>query len=167
MGRGRRDKVLLTLDQRKKLEEISRNGHAPTKKILHAQVLLMCDEGETATRKWTDEEISSAINTHRNSVWRIRKRFLQEGMEPSLNRRARICPPNPPKMNGEQEAKLIALCCSTPPEGRSHWSLRLITKELKTRGIVTEISHETVRSHLKKTNYVLGKNNVSVFLKEI
>jgi hypothetical protein len=53
----------------------------------------------------------------------------------------RICPPNPPKLNGEQEAQLIALCCSTPPEGRAHWSLRLITKELKTRGIVTEISH--------------------------
>ncbi len=61
MGRGGRDKVLLTSDQRKKLEEISRNGHAPTKKILHAQVLLMCDEGTQAKRKWTDEQISSAL----------------------------------------------------------------------------------------------------------
>jgi hypothetical protein len=131
MGRGRRDKVLLTLDQRKKLEEISRNGYAATKKILHAQVLLMCDEGNQATRKWTDEEISSALNIHRNSVGRIRKRFLQQGIEPSLNRRDRMTPPNPPKLNGEQEAQLIALCCSTPPSGRAHWSLRLITKELK------------------------------------
>lgn len=167
MGRGRRDKVLLTSEQRNKLENISRNGHAPVKKILHAQVLLMCDEGTQAQRKWTDEEIGSALNIHRNSVGRIRKRFLEQGIEPSLNRRERISPPNPPKLNGEQEAQLIALCCSTPPEGRAHWSLRLITKELKTRGIVTEISHETVRSHLKKTNYVLGKNNVSVFPKEI
>ena len=175
MGRGRRDKVLLTSEQRNKLENISRNGHAPAKKILHAQVLLMCDEGTQAQRKWTDEEIGSALNIHRNSVGRIRKRFLEQGIEPSLNRRAprsgslrdRISPPNPPKLNGEQEAQLIALCCSTPPEGRAHWSLRLITKELKIRGIVTEISHETVRSHLKKTNYVLGKNNVSVFPKEI
>ena len=118
-------------------------------------------------RKWTDEEIGSALNIHRNSVGRIRKRFLEQGIEPSLNRRDRISPANPPKLNGEQEAQLIALCCSTPPEGRAHWSLRLITKELKTRGIVTEISHETVRSYLKKTNYVLGKNNVSVFPKEI
>ena len=167
MGRGRRDKVLLTSEQRNKLENISRNGHAPAKKILHAQVLLMCDEGTQAQRKWTDEEIGSALNIHRNSVGRIRKRFLEQGIEPSLNRRHRVCPPNPPKLNGEQEAQLIALCCSTPPEGRAHWSLRLISQELKTRGIVTEISHETVRSHLKKTNYVLGKNNVSVFPKEI
>lgn len=167
MGRGRRDKVLLTSDQRKKLEEISRNGHAPTKKILHAQVLLMCDEGNQAKRKWTDEEIASALNIHRNSVGRIRKRFLEQGIEPSLNRRSRISSPNPPKLDGKQEAQLIALCCSSPPEGRAHWSLRLLTQELKTRGIVTEISHETVRSHLKKTNYVLGKNNVFVFPKEI
>ncbi len=162
MGRGRRDKVRLSQEQRQRLESISRNGYAPAKKILHAQVLLMCDEGTQAKRKWTDEEIGSALNIHRNSVGRIRKRFLQQGIEPSLNRRDRICPPNPPKLKVEPEAQLIALCCSTPPEGRAHWSLRLITKELKTRGIVTEISHETVRSHLKKTSYVLGKNNVSV-----
>lgn len=167
MGRGRRDKVLLTSNQREKLEKISRNGSAPTKKILHAQVLLMCDEGTQALRKWTDEEISSALNIHRNSVGRIRKRFLAQGIEPSLNRRDRITPPNPPKINGEQEAQLIALCCSTPPSGRSHWSLRLLTSELKTRGIVTEISHETVRKHLKKTNYALGRNNVFVFPSEI
>ena len=64
MGRGRRDKVLLTSEQRNKLENISRNGHAPAKKILHAQVLLMCDEGNQAQRKWTDEEIGSALNIH-------------------------------------------------------------------------------------------------------
>ncbi len=83
---------------------------------------------------------------HRNTVGRIRKKFLQNGIEPALNRSRWMLPPNPPKLDGYQEAQLIALCCSEPPSGRAHWSLRLLTKELKTRGIVTEISRETVRN---------------------
>ncbi|NES72264.1 MAG: helix-turn-helix domain-containing protein [Okeania sp. SIO2D1] len=152
MGRGRRDQVMLTSGQRNKLEEISRHGHGPTKKILHAQVLLMCDEGTQANKKWTDREISSALNVQINTVGRIRKRFLEEGIEPSLNRRSPLSSPNPPKLNGQQDAQLIAICCSSPPLGRAHWSLRLLTEELKTRGIVTEISYQTVRSRLKKTD---------------
>ena len=74
MGISRRDKVLLNSGQRERLEKISRNSYAPTKKILHAQVLLMCDEGNQAQGKWTDEEISLALNIHRNSVSRIRLR---------------------------------------------------------------------------------------------
>ena len=167
MGRGRRDKVYLSQDQRQRLESISRNGYTAAKKILHAQVLLMCDESGDRSQKWTDEEIGEALNLHRNTVGRIRKRFLKDGVEPALNRRDRISPPNPPKLNGQQEAQLIALCCSEPPSGRAHWSLRLLTEELKTRGIVTEISRETVRCRLKKTNYVLGKNNAFVSHREI
>lgn len=86
MVRGRRDKVYLTEQQRENLEQISRNGYASAKKILHARILLMCDEGETATRKWTDEEIASALQVHRNSVGRIRSRFLQIGEKPALDR---------------------------------------------------------------------------------
>lgn len=167
MGRGRRDKVRLSQEHRQQLESISRNGYAPAKKILHAQVLLMCDEGCDRTPKWTDEEIATALNIHRNTVGRIRKRFLCDGVEPALNRRRRMFPPNPPKLDGYQEAQLIALCCSEPPSGRAHWSLRLLTKELKNRGIVTEISRETIRTHLKKTNYVPGKNNAFVSQSEI
>lgn len=167
MGRGRRDKVHLSPEQRQKLEDISRNGYAPAKKILHAQILLMCDEGIEANRKWTDEEIAVALNLHRNTVARIRKRFLEKGEQPALNRTQRKTPPVPAKLDGHQEAQVIALCCSQPPEGQMHWSLRLLTQELKTRGIITEISRETVRRTLKKTNYVLGKNNVFVFQSEI
>ncbi|PHJ66148.1 transposase [Nostoc linckia z18] len=157
MGKGRRDKVLLNTEQRQKLEQISRNGYAPAKKILHAQVLLMCDEGEGATKKWTDEQISSALNLHRNTVGRIRKRFLEQGEQPALNRSQRKTPPVPAKIDGHTEAQIIALCCSDPPAGRVHWSLRLLTQEIKNRNIITEISLETVRSILKKTSYVRGK----------
>lgn len=77
MGKGRRDKLRLNTEQRHKLREISRNGYGPAKKILYAQVLLMCDEGEEARKKWTDQEIGLALNLHRNTVGRIRKKFLE------------------------------------------------------------------------------------------
>ena len=167
MGRGRRDKVLLEKEQRQRLEKISRNGYAPAKKILHARVLLMCDEGELAEKKWTDEEIAEALNIHRNTVGRIRKRFLSKGEEPALNRKLRKTPPTPPKIDGEQEAQIIALCCSDPPEGRAEWTIRLLTSELKKRQIITEISCSTVWRTLKKTNYARGKPKDSVSRNEI
>ncbi len=167
MGRGRRDQVYLTVEQKENLEKISRNGHAPAKKILHARILLMCDEGEQARRKWTDEEIAEALLVHRNTVGRIRQRFLQKGEKPALNRQQRKTPPTPPKVDGATEAQIIALCCSDPPEGRAEWTIRLLTSELKKRLIVTEISRATVWRTLKKTNYALGKPNDSVFRNEI
>ena len=75
MGRGKRDKVILSVEERKRLEVISSNGYAPAKKILHAQILLMSDEGGEAKRKWTDNEIAEALNLHRNTVGRVRKKF--------------------------------------------------------------------------------------------
>lgn len=166
MGKGRRDKVLLKSEQRQKLEAISRNGYAPAKKILHAQVLLMCDEGDLAIKKWTDEQISSALNLHRNTVGRIRKRFLQLGEEPALNRRQRQTPPVAAKIDGETEAQIIALCCSPPPSGQAHWSLRLLTKEIHNRNIITEVSRETIRKLLKKTHCDRGKHKDFVFPSE-
>ncbi len=163
MGRGRRDKVILYTEKRQRLEAIARNGQAPAKKILHAQVLLMCDEGEGARKKWTDEEISIALRVHRNTVARIRKRFLENGEEPALNRYQRLKPPNPSKIDGYTEAQIIALCCSEPPTGQAHWSLRLLTQEIQNRKIVIEISRETIRKTLKKTNYAPGKQKDFVF----
>ncbi|GCL51042.1 transposase [Microcystis aeruginosa NIES-3804] len=144
MGRGRRDKVNLTGEQRENLEQISRNGYAPAKKILHARILLMCDEGEQAKRKWTDEEIGEALEVHRNTVGRIRQRFLQKGEKPALERKSRKTPPTPAKVDGAAAAQIIALCCSEPPSGRAEWTIRLLTSELKQRQIITEISSPTV-----------------------
>ena len=105
MGRGRRDKVILSVEERKNLEAISRNGYAPALKILHAQILLMSDEGEKATEKWTDEEIASALNMHRNTVARVRKKFLNLGIVPALERKLRRKPPVEPIVDGDS-------CCS-------------------------------------------------------
>lgn len=109
MGRGRRDQVILRVEQKDNLEKIPRNGHAPAKKILHARILLMCDEAEQTTSIWTDEEIAEALNVHRNTVRRVRQRFLTKGEKPALNRYPRNAPPTPPKVDG---AKLRTNHCS-------------------------------------------------------
>ncbi len=116
-----------------------------------------CDEAVTTTRIWRDEEIAEALNVHRNTVRRVRQRFLSKGERPALVRNPRSRPPTPPKVDGATEAKIIALCCSDPPEGRTSWTIRLLTSELKKRTIVTEISRETVRRTLKKNSYGLEK----------
>ena len=126
----------------------------------------MSDEGKGASRYWTDREISEALGVHINSVGRIRKRFLEGGIEPALNRKVRQTPPVPPKVTGEVEAQIVALCCSEPPPGYSDWSIRLLTQELKERSIVVEISRETVRRTLKKTAFALGKRSDSAFQSE-
>lgn len=153
-------KVYLSPEQRQRLQAISRNGSAPVKKILHARVLLMADQDHLEGR-WSDAQISEALDLHLNTVARIRQRFVLEGEAPALNRRARLTPPVPAKLDGEQHAHLVAICCSEPPEGRVCWTLTLLVDELKRRGIVSQISRETVRQSLKKINYDRGRSNAT------
>ena len=158
-------KVHLSYEQREKLEFLSRNGHNKAKKILHARVLLMADL-EHPQGKWTDAQISDALGIHVNTVARIRKKFVTEGETSALLRKERSQPPTEPLLDGEKEAHLVALCCSCPPKGRIRWTLNLLADELKTRGIVIEISRETVRRTLKKTNCDLGRSSATVSRKE-
>lgn len=79
----------------------------------------MSDEGEGAQRKWTDVKIGEAFNLHVNSVWRIRKKFLEQVEAPAIERKLRRKPPVDPKVDGELEAQIVALCCSEPPEERA------------------------------------------------
>lgn len=143
--------ISLTVDQRERLDLITRNGHAPARKIRHAQVLLLSDRDRPGGRM-TRTEIAEMLNMHVNTVDRIRKRFVQEGEEPALNRRPRQTPPVPPKLDGRGEAQLVAICCSQHPEGRTRWTLKLLASELVKRNVVTSICAETVRKTLKKTN---------------
>lgn len=153
----RKYKVVLTQEQRERLENIRRNGRSPAKKILHAQVLLMADQ-EHPRGRWTDAQISDALGIHINIVAKIRRRFVFEGEIPALNRRQRITPPLKPILDGKAHAHLVAICCSSPPCGRTHWTIELLVNELKGRKIVTQISRETVRLSLNRMNYVLGKS---------
>ena len=154
--------VRLTPQQREALAEITRNGHAPAKKIRHAQVLLWSDVDREGGRL-SGREIAERLGMHNNSVDRIRKRFVLEGIEPALNRKVRQTPAVEPKIDGHIEAHLIAICCGPPPEGRTRWTLRLLAGELRRRGLVTSVCVETVRKTLKKNNCIPGRNNAGAF----
>ena len=98
----------------------------------------------------TDEEIADAYNCHTRTVANVRKRFATEGFARALGRAQREVPPTPRKLDGEAEARLIALSCGDPPEGAGRWTLRLLASELVRLEIVESISPETVRQTLKK-----------------
>lgn len=158
--------VWLTPEQRKRLDAITRNGHASAKKIRHAQVLLWSD-GHREGGRLSSRAIAERLGMHDNSVDRIRKRFVLEGEEPALNRKQRETPAVERKIDGRAEAHLIAICCGSPPEGRTRWTLTLLAGELKKRGLVTSVCAETVRKTLKKTNFNLGASSAGVCRSEI
>jgi transposase len=141
--------VELTSEQREDLIKVSKNGKKTAKQVNHANVLLMADDRAVAGR-WRDEDISQALNIHINTVAGIRKKFVLEGVKPTLQRKKRETPPSPSKLDGKQEAHLIAICCSDPPSGRVRWTMELLAKELISRKIVISISRETIRTRLNQ-----------------
>jgi transposase len=154
--------VKLTPEQRERLDDITRHGRAPARKIRHAQVLLFSDHNRPGG-KMTRIQVSQTLNMHINTVDRIRRRFVQEGEAPAVNQKVRTTPPTPPKLDGRGEAHLVAICCSKAPAGRTRWTLKLLANELVDRGIVTSICAETVRKTLKKTSFSLGARSVGAF----
>ena len=141
--------VRLADGERRQLEELVSKGKAAAQKIKHANILLKADaDGEG----WTDEDIAGTFLVHANTVRGIRQRFVEEGLEAALNRKRRALPPRERILDGQKEARLIALSCSKPPEGRGRWTLRLLADKMVELEIVDSISHETVRQGLKKTS---------------
>ena len=140
--------VILTEEQRERLERMIASGVAPARKLTHARVLLKTDQGPHGPGLH-DGEIADAVETSQVTVSRIRKQFIEDGLEAALNRRAPRreyrC-----KLDGEAEAKLIALSCGTPPRGQARWSLRLLANKLVELEIVESISYQTIRRALKK-----------------
>jgi hypothetical protein len=142
--------VRLEPEQRQSLENITRNGHAPAKKVRHARVLLLSDHDRVGGKR-TDEQIADALGMHVNTVARIRKLFVTEGVRPAVERKPRESPPVAPKIDGHLEAHLIALCTEPPPAGRARWTMELLAGEVVRQGLIDSISGETVRVALKKT----------------
>ena len=140
--------VRLVPQERLELKAMIKKGRAAAYKIRHANILLKAD----ADAGWTDKRIADAFGCHYRTVENVRKRFVLEGLETALNRKKQCRPSVEPKLDGEKEAKLIAVACSAPPEGRRRWALRLLADRLVELHIVDTISHETVRQTLKKTS---------------
>lgn len=139
---GKKYIVELTQDERDELNELTHKGKASARKLNRARILLKADEG------WKDEQIVAALDTAVTTVERIRKRFVEGGLEKALKDDPR--PGARRKLDGRGEAYLIALTCSEPPDEHDHWALRLLGDRLVEAGVVDSISHETVRKALKK-----------------
>lgn len=141
--------VRLHCDEKAYLQKIIRKGKTNAYRIRHANMLLAaCVDGGNMS----DQQIAEAFSCHRRTVENLRQRFVEQGLEAALERKKRAHPPRERLLDGDAEAKLIALCCSQAPEGRSRWTLHLLADKLVELQIVETISHETVRQVLKKTN---------------
>ena len=146
--------VTLTAEERKGLEELLSRGKAAARKLMHARILLKAD-GASDGPDWHDDRIAEALEIGRATVERVRKQFVQEGLEAALERRA----PRRTyqrKLDGDGEAHLVALACQEPPEGRSRWTLQLLADRMVALEYVDQISYQTVRRTIKKTNLSLG-----------
>ena len=140
--------VRLSAEERGVCQEIIKNLKGSSQKFRRAQILLKADADGPG---WSDVKIAEAFNCRVQTIENIRKRLVTEGFALALDGKKRQEPPTPPKLDGEGEAKLIALRLGKPPAGYGRWSLQLLADELVALEVVDSISHETVRKTLKKT----------------
>jgi transposase len=136
--------VTLTAGEREQLQALLYKGKHAVRKVKRAQILLAADSGQI------DEAIAHTLSVHVNTVERIRKRFVEGGLDHALTENPR--PGGKSKLDGKGEAVLVALACSEPPTGEAQWTMQLLADRLVELGVVEQISDETVRRHLKKTN---------------
>ena len=146
----KRYRVTLTHEERGQLRQMISRGKGDARKLAHARILLQADEAEGGPRR-TDEQIASALDASTRTVERVRERFVEQGLDAALL-------PRPTKrvyarkLDGRQEARLIALACSKPPAGKKRWTLRMLADEMVELEVIDSLSHETVRQALKKAS---------------
>ena len=140
--------VVLTADERVALQTLSTQGVAAARALTRARILLKADESPDSPA-WSDPQIAAALDVSRPTIERVRQRFGTERIA-AVQRHPPATRPAP-KVDGEQEAHLIALACSAPPRGRERWTLRLLAERYVVLGYGEPISHEWVRQTLKKT----------------
>ena len=143
--------VRLTSEERDKLERMVRAGKSSARVTARARILLKTDEG------WTAPQVAQALDVSEGTVFRIKRRFAEDGLEGALQDRVQAHRYR--KVDERVEAHLIALACSPAPEGHDHWELRLLADRMVELGVVESLSHEAVRLHLKKTSSSRGRRN--------
>jgi transposase len=144
-------RVTLTEEERQALGQLVNRGKGAARKLLHARILLKADEAVG----WSDEAISEALEVSLSTIGRVRERFVEEGLSAALGRKA----PNRVyrrRLDGAQEAHLVALVCSPPPEDRGRWTLKLLADKMVELEYVESVAPETVRQTLKKMNLSPG-----------
>ncbi len=148
-------RVTLTTEERSNLDTLIHTGRAPARTLTHARILLKADETPPTGPAWDDVAIQAALDCSLATIHRVRQLCVDVGLDAALHRRhspsARLN-----KLDGEQEAQLVALACGAPPTGRGRWSLRLLADRFVALGFVDDISYETIRITLKKTKLSPG-----------
>jgi transposase len=139
-------RVQLSAHERDRLQGIIRSGKQKARKITRCRILLLAN----GPKGKTDQEIADALNVSLATIFNIRRRYAQEGLEPAISERPRFG--QPPKFKGRAAAKITAIACSTPPAGQAKWSLRLLADRAVELKIVDSISHQSINNILKKTN---------------
>ena len=141
-------KIKLEKEERKFLQNFLKKGTKKARAIARANVLLLADEG------WETDTISKMVKVHRQRVWRIKKRYLKEGLKSALEEKPRSG--QPPKYKEKHKAEIIATACTKAPNGRKRWTIRLLAKALKNKKGFENLNRESVRLVLKKTKLSLG-----------
>ncbi len=147
-------RVTLTVEERQQLRALVSKGKAAARKLVRARILLLADQAEGGPAQ-ADPGIVESLGCGRATVERVRKQFVEEGLEATLD-------PKPTsrtyvrRLDGKAEAHLVAITCGAPPEGRGRWTLRLLADRMVALGYVESVSHEAVRQTLKKTSLSRG-----------
>jgi len=149
--------VTLTPQERRELTASITKGKAAARKLTHARILLQADVADGGPGP-TDEQIVAAVHSSTATVHRVRQAFVEEGLEAALNAK-KPTDRQYRKLNGEQEARLIAVACSPPPAGRTTWTMQLLADKLVELKVVDSIGRECVRTTLKKTTSSRGSRN--------
>ena len=147
--------VRLTAEQRDQLEHLVRAGKSTARVVTRARILLKTDQG------WPAPQVAQALDVVDGTVYRIKRRFAEDGMDGALKDRPQAHRHR--KLDDRGEAHLIALACSPAPEGHDHWTLRLLAGKVVELGLAPSLSHETVRLHLKKTSSSPGRSGSGAF----
>jgi len=141
-------KIKLKKEEREFLHQFVKKGIKKARAIARANALLLADEG------YSNKEISKITKVHRQSIWRIKKRYSEKGLNSALEEKPR--PGQPKKYTDKQESDIIAMACTDPPKGRKRWSIRLLTNKMKKKKDFKTINRESVRLILKKAKLSLG-----------
>jgi transposase len=148
-------RVTLTADERERLSALIATSKGAARKLAHARILLKADQADGGPG-WTDERIAEALDVSVATIERVRQRFVEDGLDTALCRQKPEKPSRERTLDGRAEARLLALACSPPPDGRKRWTMQLLADELVQLEVVETVSDETVRRTLQKTRSSRG-----------
>ena len=160
-----RYRVTLTEQERNELEALTKKGKTHARRFIHARALLLCDAGEFGS-PWSVADTAEALGVSSRTIEHLKKRFVEEGLEEALERKPRENPPREVRLDGEFEARLIAMACSDAPEGHARWTVRLLADKALELNFTESVSHMSVHRILKKTNLSLTSANTGKSLRK-